>query len=68
MKYVTFAMKETSYGRYSTDLPPELENASEEEIKNWLESGSAENIQYEKHLDTESTEFAFDYEFSIEEY
>jgi hypothetical protein len=68
MKYVSFAMKEISYSRYDTALPPEMENASEEEIKQWLEDGNAEFIEYVKHLDTESAEFAFDYEFEISEY
>ena len=43
-------------------------DASEEEIKQWLEDGNAEFIEYVKHLDTESAEFAFDYEFEIGEY
>ena len=67
MKYVTFAMKEVSYGRYDTSLPLEMENATEEEVKKWLESGQAEFIEYVKHLDTDSAEFAFDYEFEIKE-
>ncbi len=67
MKYVNFAMKEVSYGEYSTVLPQELEDASLEEIKEWLENGGAENIMYVKHLDTEEIEFALDYECEIKE-
>lgn len=68
MKYVVFAMKETDYIRYDAPLPPELENASEEEVKKWLRSENVENVEYVKHLNTESAEFAFDYEFEIREY
>jgi len=67
MKYVNFAMKEESYGKYSVLLSPELENASEEEVKEWLDSGNADGIEYVKHLDTESVDLALDYLFEIQE-
>lgn len=67
MKTVYFAMKETTYNRYSVTLPKEMENATEEEIKKYITEKDPE-IQYEKHLDSENQEFDFDYEFDIRNY
>ena len=37
--YITFAMKQTTYSRYSVDVPKELKHATDEELKKWLEPG-----------------------------
>ena len=66
MKTVYFAKKETSYSRYSVELPKELGNATEEEIKDYICSGNAA-VEYVKHLDTPYAEPDFDYEFDIKE-
>ncbi len=67
MKVAYFAKKETVYELYSVELPPELENASEEKIKKWVDD-KAENINYEKFMELIDAENDFDYEFDIVEY
>ncbi len=66
MKYVNFANRETNIEKYSVALPPEMENATEEEIKEWLKD--SEDFTYMQFMETEESELAFDKCFEIEEY
>ena len=68
MKYVNFAMKEETYSRYCISLPESMNDATEEEIKEYILNGNWENIEYIKHLDTVDSEVDFDYEFEVNEY
>lgn len=66
--YIVFAMKETSYGRYAINVPAEMCHASDEELREWLESGTAfeqETVEYIKHLDTIESEIDTDYQFEV---
>ena len=65
--YITFAMKQTTYSRYSVDVPKELKHATDEELKKWLESGGAfgQNLEFIKTLDTIESQIDTDYEFEV---
>ena len=65
--YITFAMKATTYSRYSVDVPKELKHATEKKKKKWLESGEAfgQNLEFIKTLDTIESEIDTDYEFEV---
>lgn len=65
--YIIFAMKETAYNRYSVNVPKEMKNATDEELKEWLESGKAfeHGIEYVKSLDLIESEIDTDYEFKV---
>lgn len=65
--YITFAMKETTYSRYSVNVPKEMKHATDEELKEWLESGKAfeQNVEFVKFLDVIESEIDTDYEFEV---
>ena len=64
---INFAMKETTFSLYSVTVPKELENASPEKLKNWINSGKVfdENIEFLDHLDTVEGTPDTDYRFEI---
>ena len=64
---VVFAMEETVMNRYSVEVPKELENASDDELLEWVNSGKVfdESIEFEKDIDIVESELATDYEFTV---
>ena len=65
--YIIFAVKETSYNRYSVNVPKEMKNASVEELKEWVQSGDAyrQNVEFVRTLDVLESTPDTDYEFEI---
>lgn len=65
--YIIFAVKETSYSRYSVNVPKEMKHASVEELKEWVQSGDAysQNVEFVKTLDVLESTPDTDYEFEI---
>jgi hypothetical protein len=45
-----------------------MNDATEEEIKEYILDGNYDNIEYVKHLDTVDSEVDLDYEFEVNEY
>ena len=64
---IVFAMKETVMNRYSVEVPKKLENASDEELLEWVNSGNVfdEPVEFEKDIDVVESELATDYEFEV---
>ena len=60
--FIEFAMRETVYNRYSIEVPDELADKSDEEIQQYI-SEHPEDREFEKFLDNDEGEFAFEYEF-----
>ena len=60
-------MKETVMNRYSVEVPKELENSSDEELLEWVNSGDVfdEPIEFEKDIDIIESELATDYQFEV---
>ncbi|MBQ3366591.1 MAG: hypothetical protein IJG43_07905 [Acidaminococcaceae bacterium] len=65
--YIMFVMKETSYNRYSVNVPHDMRNATDEELKEWLKSGKAfdKGVEFVKSLDIIESELDTDYEFTV---
>ena len=64
---IIFAMKETVMNRYSVEVPKKLENSSDEELLEWVNSGDVFNepIEFEKDIDIIESELATDYQFEV---
>lgn len=64
---IIFAMKETVMNRYSVEVPKKLENSSDEELLEWVNSGDVfdEPIEFEKDIDIIESELATDYQFEV---
>ena len=64
---IIFAMKETVMNRYSVEVPKKLENSSDEELLEWVNSGDVfdEPIEFEKDIDIIESELAIDYQFEV---
>ena len=65
--YITFAVKETSYLRFSVNVPKEMKDASDEELKKWIQSGDAysQNVEFVRTLDVLESTPDTDYEFEV---
>ena len=63
--YINYAAKHEVIAMYSVEVPKELENASEEELRQWIESGDASDIEYVKELDSYGYDTDLDYLFEI---
>lgn len=65
--HIIFAMKETVMNRYSVEVPKKLENSSDEELLEWVNSGDVfdEPIEFEKDIDIIESELAIDYQFEV---
>ena len=64
---IVFAMKETVMNRYSVEVTKKLENASDDELLEWVNLGKVfdESIEFEKDIDIVESELATDYEFEV---
>ena len=64
---IVFAMKETVMNRYSVEVPKKLENASDEELLEWVNSGNVfdEPVEFEKDSPTKAISFTDGKEYTV---